>query len=1502
MALWSVEQLQRVRAIVGRYHAAIAVAVFGPKALPPDLVKDLRGAGIPVPEGPQLIDDAFAYGQLVALLRDPALATKSPTEIADLVVKRKLDLQLSPAERASIDVAKQHAGQYAVGLGTRVAGQVMAAVTGAEANLTPERMVEVIADKTAGNRARRETIDSLRSDLGHAMGNWTRDWQRIAMTESNNAIQEGTASSIEEEHGADVLCSKMPRPDACHDCKRLYLRDGQPIIFKLSELRANGTNVGRRKADWKPTIEAIHPWCGCMFVRVPEGMVWKDGELVVAKRAPPDDEGTEQHGDADIVRGVHASIVQKSGRSLLPMPRNQPRHEDLSACFRADAHAHDKPAGVRQGLILARVSVSASGDAVPVCIDLERDFPAGVGKVYLPTSYGKRREKIDPVLTEAFQKSVLMAGKRAPLFRARDVGVPPFRSLGEGTHLVALPVKARLDGAHADFEFRRDFRRAQPALVKALDLVGGYWQPLHVSIVAESIFGLKLQKAARRLHGRAVFHGLPISIENAAGSSRRWFDPVAREHGSTTMIHDYGYIRLTEATDGDHVDCYVGPDKHAARVYVVHQQKKRPDGSFGGYDEDKCFLGFPSASAAKAAYLAHYNDPRFFGSMTTMTIPQFKGKLVEKRGQKLTKARRPFTPGALVIDMTLEKAGGPFIGPRGGKWADPEHTIPWSDDVPTEALVSQAGGAKRGRHDVSLAAHRAVAAGADPKTMKYVGSGMEGAVFEDASGKAFKVSHRVGGEHMRNEAEALEALKDSPVAGYVAKHHGYNAKHDVVVRDKVEGSPGGWAQEGGLQEIHAKISDELRKRGFTAPEFKGDSYIMGEDGAPKLVDVGFVNPIGARLAKRLAEKFGDPAKLKAADPMDLAFDVSNAYGQDHVLDYKTAEKYMQAITEAHPGDLIAKQRLDDLDYTRRQLGDDPRVGDKVRIRGKGMHPFFAHVIAADGDTVTVGQTKEEDDPSPKYGVTMPAESFRHFVGDLNGRVSVPQGADPDVNLVASNRAEFLGKGDDGAAFRTGDNVVKASTTVPYQPFNPGHLTPEAAADRLEKQTETSNAMLAAGVPGILPTRLVRQGDKAFQIKPYVEIPEKLTREQLDSVADSVLKAHAAGWVFGDEIQVGIHEDRLVHFDTGKAHRFEPATKQPSHWGDEKSDDISALKRLYANHGEKYLTDAEKVDPSNDWDDAAFVGKDAIDKMNVDELKAHASKVLRAGTRMRTFLKDHPDVDSLYREHLVEDERKVMGQIREAREKLKAPLAKSFGAMRPDHKYISRRPKPGGGWEYEYPAPAHTQLGLDFTPPPAAVEQRHDAEAEHREAVLHAVTSHEMNAAEYKKLHASDYGPLEAFVKDPMGGAFLADADKPKIHDGVQKSVGDGAPPSRVAMMSWRGNEDSPRPERPANIVGIADEMGLTVKGKKKRRKERAAAKAAGRASRMAPAERFEAVKRMEQRADIAPQAPDALKEAQVAARDGLDAKRERITEQIQRLADSKPVMDPVRIARARGEA
>jgi hypothetical protein len=137
---------------------------------------------------------------------------------------------------------------------------------------------------------------------------------------------------------------------------------------------------------------------------------------------------------------------------------------------------------------------------------------------------------------------------------------------------------------------------------------------------------------ARKLHGRITFQGLDISIENRKGSVRHWYDPRTDTRGETKMEWSYGYIRLTEGVDGDHVDVFIGPHKSAPRVFVIHQMRA-PD--FEKYDEDKCMLGFSSAVAAKAAYLKHFDSPRFFGGMTILSMGSFKEKLEKLKGKMI---------------------------------------------------------------------------------------------------------------------------------------------------------------------------------------------------------------------------------------------------------------------------------------------------------------------------------------------------------------------------------------------------------------------------------------------------------------------------------------------------------------------------------------------------------------------------------------------------------------------------------------------------------------------------------------------------------------------------------------------------------------------------------------------------------------------------------------------------------------------------------------------------
>lgn len=120
------------------------------------------------------------------------------------------------------------------------------------------------------------------------------------------------------------------------------------------------------------------------------------------------------------------------------------------------------------------------------------------------------------------------------------------------------------------------------------------------------------------------FQGLEISIENPRGSVRSGTDRNGHAW-RTRMRWDYGYIRGSKGVDKDHVDCYVGPNADAAIAYVVHQRKA---GDWDHFDEDKVMLGFDSEAAAKAAYLAHYDDSRFLGPVTAMPMDEFKRKVL----------------------------------------------------------------------------------------------------------------------------------------------------------------------------------------------------------------------------------------------------------------------------------------------------------------------------------------------------------------------------------------------------------------------------------------------------------------------------------------------------------------------------------------------------------------------------------------------------------------------------------------------------------------------------------------------------------------------------------------------------------------------------------------------------------------------------------------------------------------------------------------------------------
>lgn len=152
-------------------------------------------------------------------------------------------------------------------------------------------------------------------------------------------------------------------------------------------------------------------------------------------------------------------------------------------------------------------------------------------------------------------------------------------------------------------------------------------------IGAENIVLKAVNPQGFKLQGTIDMHDLHIKVENRKGSVRSGTDPGGKKW-SIKMTYPYGYISRTKAADDEHVDCYVGDNRKSKKVFVIHQVVP----STGKYDEDKCMLGFNTAAEAKKAYLIHYDSPKFFGSMTTMTIDELKESLKKNKGMKLSKA------------------------------------------------------------------------------------------------------------------------------------------------------------------------------------------------------------------------------------------------------------------------------------------------------------------------------------------------------------------------------------------------------------------------------------------------------------------------------------------------------------------------------------------------------------------------------------------------------------------------------------------------------------------------------------------------------------------------------------------------------------------------------------------------------------------------------------------------------------------------------------------------
>jgi len=208
---------------------------------------------------------------------------------------RSIPDHFTSAERAGVVSAFEVAGSYIRGLGARFADEASAEIfeewDGDRLLSTPDperraQMLDVIREEVGVATLTKDQARAVARRIRQRSGDLARNFERIAETEIQAAHNEGQIAQAVELDGEDARVARIPESGACQYCIDAYIdpETQRPYIFQVSSIIENGTNQGRARRNWKPTLYPMHPNCRCDIIPVsPSQTVSRSGRLEVAQ-------------------------------------------------------------------------------------------------------------------------------------------------------------------------------------------------------------------------------------------------------------------------------------------------------------------------------------------------------------------------------------------------------------------------------------------------------------------------------------------------------------------------------------------------------------------------------------------------------------------------------------------------------------------------------------------------------------------------------------------------------------------------------------------------------------------------------------------------------------------------------------------------------------------------------------------------------------------------------------------------------------------------------------------------------------------------------------------------------------------------------------------------------------------------------------------------------------------------------------------------------------------
>jgi hypothetical protein len=223
-------------------------------------------------------EHAFKFGILSDSIGEAAAKKMNYDQLKSYLSSPKA-FKLSSIENAAMQSLKYQTASEVIKLGERIKGDIKHELVQADLKRHTVKHNSIVTDAARKAIEDRKYVTEVVSQIGRKTGKWNQDLGRISDFVLHQAFDEGRAAVMAREGGDDALVYKDVYPGACNHCIKAYLIGGAssaPRVFKISELKANGTNVGRKAEDWLPVIGPLHPWCRCTLNKAPAGMTLRD--------------------------------------------------------------------------------------------------------------------------------------------------------------------------------------------------------------------------------------------------------------------------------------------------------------------------------------------------------------------------------------------------------------------------------------------------------------------------------------------------------------------------------------------------------------------------------------------------------------------------------------------------------------------------------------------------------------------------------------------------------------------------------------------------------------------------------------------------------------------------------------------------------------------------------------------------------------------------------------------------------------------------------------------------------------------------------------------------------------------------------------------------------------------------------------------------------------------------------------------------------------------------